>query len=612
MKAFSTKRIKVASQSRSRFDLSSPVITTNDFGNINVNFCRELVPGDKISGNVKAFCRLAPMPVPTFADIIMVQHAYFVKARSCWKPFDDFYSGRKTYYQGHSVQYNEVPYITNDLLFELFNTVGIDDFVIEVEDEVGDDIVGSMLNHYTYDFAEMVNLDEDVYRLYKLTTRGKRIYNLLRSVGINFNYSSLDKTKISIMPLLAYARIFYDYYLPKRYSNVNKLRYYLTLYSWTPEQAQQFVFELANYLNIFYEDDYFTSSWETPNSPVTEQQTYGSVRINDPNNISANGTNNTQNFASAVWNPINGSGLGDSNNSTSSITSLSDLKLSQFGINALKAVYDYGMRKGLAGTKYFDAIFSQFGIRLPELTLDIATHLGSSHVGALLQDVTSLAQTENNGRITALGDFAGKGYVNDDSFNINLDTNDFGYLIITSHIIPKTGYVQGINRECLHISRTNFFNPEFDKIGMVGLAEKELFNSFKNSELYRQYSSNGQYTDQIFGFVPRYSEYKRGIPLLSGDFAIKSIGTDDDAYHTFRIFDESYFLGNDSKNNMEFRILNPFLDGSQFDRIFNDTNTDVDHFICSFNIQLSAERKMSSLQDSLDLDGSETISVDID
>lgn len=601
MKAFSTKRIKVASKTRASFDLSSRVISTNDFGNLTVNYCREVVPGDKFSGNVKSFCRLAPMPVPTFANIKMIQHCYYVKARSCWKPFDDFYAGRKTYYQGTSIQYNEVPHITNDLLFELFNTVGEPDLVTSGDAFA---IQGADLSNKVYDFLESDGTD---YYPYTLTTKGKRLYNLLRSVGINFNYSAEDKTKISIMPLLAYARIFYDYYLPKRYSNVNKLRYYLTLYSWTTAQAQQFINDLADFMNIFYDDDYFTSSWETPNSPVTEQQTYGSVRVIDPNNnLAGSGS-----FAGAVFDPNYGSGLNNPYGNDG-ISELNGLKLSQFGISALKAVYDYGMRKGLAGNKYFDAIFSQFGIQLPELTLDVANHLGSSVVGALLQDVTATAQTDNNGSITALGDFAGKGHLYDDSFNVNFTSNDFGYLIITSHIIPDVGYVQGLNKENQHITRLQFFNPEFDKLGMQALAEKELYNSFTNGEDYRLYSDNGVNTDQIFGYTPRYSEYKVGRDLLSGDFAIKSIGTDDDAYHTFRIFNDKFLYGADSKNNMEFRILNPALQGSNFDRIFNDTNLDVDHFICSYNINMSVQRKMSSLQDSLDLDGSDVVNIDVD
>lgn len=603
MKAFSTKRIKVASKTRASFDLSSRVISTNDFGNLTVNYCREVVPGDKFSGNVKSFCRLAPMPVPTFANIKMIQHCYYVKARSCWKPFDDFYAGRKTYYQGTSIQYNEVPYITNDLLFDLFNATGYDILVKGVND--GESIPASDINDYVYDFAE--KMDDTSYLLYTLTTKGKRLYNLLRSVGINFNYSPEDKTKISIMPLLAYARIFYDYYLPKRYSNVNKLRYYLTLYSWTPDLALSFINDLANFMNIFYDDDYFTSSWETPNSPITEQQTYGSVRVIDPNNnVDGSGS-----FAGAVFNPKYGSGLNNPYGNDS-IADLDGLKLSQFGISALKAVYDYGMRKGLAGNKYFDAIFSQFGIQLPELTLDVANHLGSSVVGALLQDVTATAQTDNAGSVTALGDLAGKGHLYDDSFNINFTSNDFGYLIITSHIIPDVGYVQGLNKENQHITRLQFFNPEFDKLGMQALAEKELYNCFTNSEDYRLYSDNGLNTDQIFGYTPRYSEYKVGRDLLSGDFAIRSIGTDDDAYHTFRIFDDKFLRRNVSLNNMEFRILNPALQGSNFDRIFNDTNLDVDHFICSYNINMSVQRKMSSLQDSLDLDGSDVVNIDVD
>lgn len=600
MKAFENKRIKVASKDRAQIDLSSKVITTNDFGNIQVNFLRELVPGDQVNINMSSFARLAPMPVPTYANIKHVTRAFYVKARSLWKPFDDFYSGRETYIpDGYRFNFTCVPNVSNADIFNLFKDTANG---LAASRGVAFDTPSDIPASQVYDFLVYED-DIEQYALYSFTIKGKRFYSLLANMGIRINFTEDDVTPISLLPFLAYCRVWYDHFLPSRYSNNSILREFFSRYDWDDDDNNKktLLLHCASILNYFYEDDYFTSAWNSPYSPDPSQAGFNNIGVTEP--LMDEDTLSMNDPVSVKYNNYYGAVL-----DTGKVTSAGDPVLTQFGIDALKRIYDFGMRRGLAGNKYFDSIFTEFGIQLPEVELDKSLHIGSSVKSALLQDVTSQAQTDNNGKITALGDYAGKGHLYDESANFSFEAKDFGYLIVVSFLVPDTGYVQGTNREMSHIDRLSFFTPEFDKLGMQAIANREIYQDFKDSYTYDRSLNHGGKPDGIFGFTPRYSEYKVGRDILSGDFICKSYGADLDAYHTFRMFDAPNAL-QPLANTQAFRILDVETNGNNFNRIFNDTSNYFDHFICSYDLRVTAHRKMSSIQDSIELDGGQEITV---
>lgn len=82
-------------EKRSFFPLEHDVNTTSDFGFCQPTICKYVTKDTKISLKSKTFIRLAPMPVPTFGRIQVLEHTAFVPMTDVFEAFD-FQQSNKT------------------------------------------------------------------------------------------------------------------------------------------------------------------------------------------------------------------------------------------------------------------------------------------------------------------------------------------------------------------------------------------------------------------------------------------------------------------------------------------------------------------------------------
>lgn len=615
MSIFSKKLVKQAAQrNRSKIALPSRVITTNDFGFCLPIFAREVIAGDKWKINLKSFTRLAPMPVPTYGDFRQVNRCFYVRFSNVWKPWNDFYAGRPYVDdKGISHDFSSVPFFTNNLLISIF--VGdrpIAPYQGKFAYSVGSDFEGEHFTS-TCDF-EVCTRSTDVNHIvqYNFTSEGRRLYTLLLNLGYKINFAGTftantvkhDITKFSLLPLLCYLRAYYDYYLPSKYTNTSSLRKYFEIVDWeisfqNNNNIISFFNDVATTLFANFDSDYFTSSWLTPYSPSGDPQTNFVISNPEGQGYDLHVDHLSSDVAVRQNSPFAYVYHEPSENRESALT--------QPQLDLLKAAYDFVIRNNLAGNRYFEQMFAKFGIKLPNVMTRRCEFIGQVTSEIQTMDVTSLAGTETDN----LGSYAGKGYsVGDGKFDI--DANDFGFVIIINNIIPSGGYVQGRNREVMHIDRLQFFNPEFDSKGMQAIRNDEMF-AMECTERQASTNANGSAwnPDGVFGFAPRYSEYNRPIDLLSGTFVLNSQNAEYQAYHSFRYFDTTDEPP--AQNNLAFRQINPAYNGNNFNRIFYVNNDSVDHFICVFNIDAVAYRKKKSYIEQFDnLDGSDVVTTDPD
>lgn len=585
MSIFSKRLAPLARQGkREHISLPSRVITTNDFGFCLPIFAREVIPGDKWHLDISSFLRLSPLSVPTYASIRQTVRAFYIRFSSVWLPWNDFYAGRPYVNNGQSYNFSSVPSISNYRIVDFFakNSTRVTD--------------GS-----TPDFSAVVRISEvdEELRYYRFTDDYRRMYSLLLNLGYKINWLTYesngntvpDDTDFSLLPLLCYLRAFYDYYLPSRYTNTSLLRQIFDKVQYDETDLETVLNLVRDTLYCNFDTDYFSASWLNPNTPLSQGDStdYG---FYDPSNV---GT-------------------------TSSITSLSNDTpsynlsrpiITQDGLNLLKSAYDWVIRQGLAGQRYFEQIFAQYGIKLPNVLTRRCEFLGSQTSSVMTQDVTSTASTQVGDQVTALGDYAGKGHAASSGSNINLDANDYGMIICIHNIIPDGGYVQGRNREVLHLSRYDYFQPEFDCVGMQAVRNDEIYAmTDEGAEVTKNHQPSG-----VFGFLPRYSEYRRPYDNLSGDFVISSRNAGLDSYHSFRIFDPTDLAQSFPSNDLAFRQIRPDRDREKpFTRIFNLTDDSFDHFICVFNVDASVYRYMRTFQTSYldNIDGTNVVSLDPD
>lgn len=135
---------------------------------------------------------------------------------------------------------------------------------------------------------------------------------------------------------------------------------------------------------------------------------------------------------------------------------------------------------------------------------------------------------------------------------------EHGYIITVCSIRPKTLYMTATEREWLKTTKEDYFQKELQAIGQQEIWDGELF---------------GIESKEVFGFQDRYSEYKRSLSLVSGDF---------------RDTLKAWHLGRDIATNPT--LNSDFVECDPSKRIFQVTDENVDSLWIMANHHLVGRR----------------------
>ena len=129
-------------------------------------------------------------------------------------------------------------------------------------------------------------------------------------------------------------------------------------------------------------------------------------------------------------------------------------------------------------------------------------------------------------------------------------------------ILPDASYMQGMPKQYTKFDRLDHYWPQFAHLGDQEIKQHELyFTGLPQSGSMKDYDDT-----PIFGYTPRYAEYKYVPSSIHGDFR-----EDLSFWHLGRIFDSAPAL------NKEFIWAKPRND------VFAVTEKGTHHFL--FNIQ---------------------------
>lgn len=377
-----------------------------------------------------------------------------------------------------------------------------------------------------------------------------------------------------------------------------------------------------------YDQDYFTSAWDRPTVPNT-----GLDSANVIQDITNDRSDQSNNFASTVSNPVSATG---GTPSTPSIKRFDNqggyapINITQYVLDSLKSLTDYLKRHQLVGGLAMDRLLARFGMKPSDAALSRSVYLGKDEVNVQIADVMSTSNGEvqieglQNSK-TIVGDYAGKGVGYSDNGHFKYDSNEYGFVIIVSTLVPKVGYVQGMNRNVLHLNRLDFFTPEFDSLGVQAIARKELLSAYNGgSESHLVSLTPAAALDGVFGYTSRYAEYKQGsiYDNLTGDFSCPSLNADstvgsvNSAWHLNRLFDPASVTLDNISHSYGFVTAS---DAAQYDRVFSipgfidqDTSVAFDHFINIYHFNVESYLPMSPLFDDYKFDGgSNDVTIDV-
>lgn len=553
-------RLKTAQQAnKNKFDLSCQHITTNDFFKLRPVYIREMIPNESIDIDMETFTRLQTLNVPTFGRVQLKNRAMFVPMRTIMKDWNNFINNLPCK-SGTGVAYNPlVPQFSDAQIISLYRTENNQLAVPHYPgvDPNFDTLKGDFCD-WSYEEGEYVCDCKYIF-----TTKGKHFFNILRSLGYNINWlisntrvGSQDAVKYSALPLLAFAKIWNDWYRNTNYSTED-IEYLFNQNSTVGANlvsTTNLLKLIDSICSISYDKDYFTASWTNPTSPSAGQDA-NLITMQDTSleNLGDASKSSIQQLTTTNGTPVIRGASGSNN----------VLNFSQYLDEALHKVTDYVKRHQMVGTRALDRFAASFGVELKSEKLNRSVYVGDYNVPVQIGEVISNAATDD----AVLGEYAGKG-VGYNKGHFHFETDEFGYFIIVSEIIPHIGYVQGFNRHVMHKDIYDFFTPEFDALGVQGVYNGELFNDFGLGQIRNSTAERTNQYDAIFGYLPRYAEYCVGKDTLSGDFVIPSINTGEDAWHMNRMFTlEDNSMEGHIKVGLDFQTAEQ--DSRQYDRIFS-------------------------------------------
>ena len=564
----------VAQTKSSKMNLDSIHITSADFMELAVSYAIECPKGLAFNMKQECFSRLAPMPVPTFGRGEIRHKAFFVPFRTVWPAWNDFYNSvPHVYNNGSSSIPTNVPLIDLNDIYRIFTT--------SLAEVINDDAPE------VYDFYYGDPESGPTERYYNFTDLGRKVYKLLLSLGYKFTFRYNGPAEfVSALPLMCFMRIYCDWFFSSQYANdptFNTMAKYFNRNDEASSAVSYINYNdlntiFTNLANVNYDSDYFTNVWDNPTGP--NDGLYNLAIVPDVTTKIDEDTF-TNNVMSSPY----------EYGGTPVVLPGEDGLFTQYSLNALRALTDYMKRNQIAGSRAVDRYLARFGVNLSNEKLNRSVLVGSYNQNLQFGDVTATADTERGN----LGDYAGKGLTYGDG-TYDFYTDELGYYIVVSSIVPYAGYYQGYDRCTRHITLFDFYQPEFDALGVQAISKGEVYTPIDIKTTGALLPVD--YRDQVFGFVPRYAEYKIPRDMITGDIILRSRNAGKDAWHLFRDV-EPQILSTGAENFVHSPSFVSGADAKQYNRIFYNTGeyANADHFNIIHNFKVDVTFPGASLYD---------------
>lgn len=627
-------KVRVGAPKASKFNFDKKVVGTTDFGTLTALECKLVLPGDKLDVGINQFTYLMPMPKPTFGKIDTINRAFFVPIRVLMTDWKEFITNqRKPFIASGGTIGSLAPTVPNTTIHQL-------SYAFKSLCSVDSDYSGGQLGRIdstepsNYDYVYIEALNSTVTRKYiTLSFMGRKLLAVFHGLGLNFPFvevgssrvsdevkklGALADKRISLLPLLAWAHIYYEWFIPARFlskhrnlkvamddigrgmTGINSTGAYRD--DTTHIVTASLLIGLFKLYSSFLSDDYFTSAFISPygyedmvnvsSSTIVQNLNYEFLDDSDFDNSSV-----------STAAPEPSSGAGTFNNAT---------YIQALTLKSIGRLQDMVNRGKVAGNKIQDFLKVTYGIKPSDSVLDISTYLGSNRKTIKIGPVMSNADTEAQGGAT-LGQFAGRGLTNDleEYGHFSYEAQEHGIFIITNEIQVRSSYWQGLRPEFDLLNREDFCLPELDALGVEAVPAYQLmFSDLEGSDasVLQNVESEISGFDHILSFRPTYDKYKFNFDSLLGDFRYKTKNTGLDSWYLSRLFDfaENYEI------DENFLLMTSRNASSQYDHIFQVADNSADHFYSVFNLNFTMYRHLIPTSESLDYtDGSGTVSVDM-
>lgn len=356
----------------------------------------------------------------------------------------------------------------------------------------------------------------DYYYFQKLSARQKRIRKAL--LGAGYQLDATSEVRVSLLPLVAFYKAWFDTLVPERNS-----------ITWTDTSAYKFLKYVADQgrgnVDTIFNDDEFMIPFvdfliDLADTYYFDDADYYTAHIKSTSDLSANVTVPYVDYnggeVSVGQGSIGTEYLGDTILTTQPRLQSPD-NISNVQLKLLNILTKFVNKNTIIGGKIAEYLRVHYGAEVEGAFLK-SNFIGGDSVDVQISDVMANTAADNQ----PLADYAGKGVGYKDGSNFSFRANTFGYWVAFSAVIPDSKFFQGINPELLHKTRFEFFNPEFDAIGFQA-SPKAIMNNNEGAFI-QPYLSGKTDSDLLFGYIPRYSEYKTSTKnIVNGDMSLPSV-----------------------------------------------------------------------------------------
>ncbi len=501
--------------SRNGFDLSRKNIFSAKVGELLPVLTMECIPGDKFKINLKNFTRTQPVNTAAYTRLREYFDFFFVPTELLWHKYNTWVSQMVDNNQ-HAKSITEVATLTDTqphfAIHSLLNRIcSIDAVTTTAKNPLG------------------FNRGTGSAKLLSYLNYGQYVFN---PASHEFTKKPTLNYKMNPFPLLAYQKIYADYYRNSQWEksfapafNIDYIQgntdLELPVGSLSADYGQMFDLRYANFNKDYFmgilPNAQFGDSASIIGSPSVSEFAASNLWLGsaspNPGASSIYGATTGSQFENGQY--VNKIGY-DTNVSqmiglhltASDVQKLKDSMGLSGGFSVLALRQAEALQKWQEITQsqskdYKAQMEAHFGV-----TLDDSYSDKCKFIGGIVNNVDINEVVNTNITASHAAEIAGKGIGVGDG-NISFSTDVHGILMCVYHSAPLLDYnISGIDKLNLKTLVTDYAIPEFDKTGMVEVTAHELLTDLLET---------GQESSTL-GYAPRYYDYKTAFDRIHGAF----------------------------------------------------------------------------------------------
>jgi hypothetical protein len=345
-----------------------------------------------------------------------------------------------------------------------------------------------------------------------LNTEGNRVKALMNYMGVPDGIDG-DTVDISALPFRAYSRIYNEWF---RDQNLIDSRDGGLLTDDGPDDMDSSL-NKHMLMRRGKRHDYFTSAlpWPQKGDAVSLPLGTSAPIISDGNpvyfsdgasrqaGLSIVGGSNTLNWSNATAGATTDAEIKDG--ASGMVADLSTATAAT--INELREAFQVQKlleRDARAGTRYAEIIRNHFGVNFYDVSYR-PEYLGGGSTPVNISPVVQQAPTTSGSQL-GIGDLAGYGTFNISGHGFNKSFVEHGIVMGLISVRMDLTYQEGLNRHFSHSTRYDIYWPSLAHLGEQAILNKEI------------YCDGSANDDLVFGYIPRYDEYRYKPSQISGLF----------------------------------------------------------------------------------------------